>query len=119
MDRNRLTRILVDATEHSDMVKSSKHAAAILYKGQILAIGNNKRKTHPLMSKFVNGPKIFLHAEVDAIIRTVNNHGIEILSDCTLYVLRTTKSGRIAGSEPCNICKRIISSFNIPQTFWS
>ena len=120
MDKDRLDRILIEASTRSDLVKSSRHASAIIYKGQILSIGNNKRKSHPLMLRFnKDSPKIFLHAEIDAIIKTVNNHGIEILKDCTLYVLRTTKSGRIASSEPCVICKEIIKAFNIQQVFWS
>lgn len=120
MDKERLDTILIEASAKSDLVRSSRHACAILYKGQILAVGNNKRKSHPMMLKFnKESPKIFLHAEVDAIIKILNHHGIEILKDCTLYVIRTTKNGKLASSEPCEICKGIIRSFKIPQVFWS
>jgi len=121
MDTHRLNRILIEAAGKSDLVQSSRHAAAILLKGQILAIGNNRRKSHPIMAKYdkENTKRIFLHAEVDAIIKTINLHGIEILSDVTLYVIRVTKGGNLGNSAPCIICQRVIKAMGIPQVFWS
>lgn len=120
MDKTRLNQILVDACSRSELVRSSRHAAAILYKGQIISIGNNKRKSHPIMCKFnKSSPKIFLHAEVDAIVKCINAHGLDIFPDTTLYVLRMTKSGYVGSSEPCQICKEIIKSVGISTVFWS
>ncbi len=120
MNKDRLDKILINVSLKSDLVKSSRHAAAILYKGQIISTGNNKYKSHPAMLRFnKDSPKIFLHAEIDAIIKTINAHGVDILKDCTLYVIRTTKTGRMASSEPCQICKRFIESVNISNVFWS
>lgn len=120
MDKNRLNSILLEACERSDLINFGKHAAAILYKGSVLAIGNNKRKSHPIMCSINKASKkIYLHAEVDAIVKTINAHGIEIFPETTLYVLRVTKGGRVTCSEPCSICKDIIESVGIKQVFWT
>lgn len=120
MDKNRLTQILLEACNRSDTINSGRHAAAILYKGSILAIGNNKRKSHPIMCSInKDNKRIYLHAEVDAIVKTINAHGLYIFPETTLYVMRVTKGGNIAYSEPCNICKDIINSVGITQVLWS
>ena len=117
---DRIFEILIDQTEHSDIVKSSKHAAAIVHKNRILSLGNNRRKTHPMMAKFQKrADRIFLHAEVDAVIKTISRYGNEILADCDLYVLRVTKTGKVAGSKPCAGCQRMISAFDIKNVYWS
>jgi len=120
MDKDRLTRILVDACTNSEMINSGRHASAIIYKGQILAIGNNKRKSHPIMCSInKNTKRIFLHSEADAIIKVMNAHGMEIFPKTTLYVIRISKSGRLTLSKPCEICSGLIDAVGIKQVFWS
>ena len=114
--------ILYRESRNADVVKSSYHAAAVVYKGRILAVGLNKRKTHPTMKKFQKNHRpnrIYLHAEVDAIIRTINLHGEEILKSSDLYVLRTTKSGKIGTSEPCNGCRDTINFYQLKHVYWT
>lgn len=112
--------VLIKESRKADRVKSSYHAAAIVHKGRILAIGLNRKKTHPLMARYNERPgQVFLHAEVDAIVRTINRYGDEILKESSLYVLRTTKGGVVAGSKPCSGCQSHIEHFGIPEVFWS
>ena len=112
--------VLKDESRNADRVKSSYHAAAIVYKKRILSIGLNRRKTHPLMTKYNSrSGQIFLHSEVDAIIKTINLYGQDILKECSLYVLRTTKSGKIGYSKPCSSCQQHIDFYGIKKVFWS
>jgi deoxycytidylate deaminase len=102
------------------MVRSSRHAAAIVYKGQILSFGLNSMKTHPIMWKFGrNKEAIYLHAEIDAIVRCINKYGTVVLPKSTLYVVRINKAGKIVHSKPCSGCQRAIESFNIQKVEWS
>lgn len=110
--------ILEAHADHADMVRSSKHAAAIVYKGTILSIGRNQYKTHPIMKLYGRNDKaIYLHAEIDAIVRCINKYGSEILTKCSIYVLRSDKLGRISNSCPCEGCSRAINAFGIKKVF--
>jgi tRNA(Arg) A34 adenosine deaminase TadA len=115
--------LLKSESQNSDEIKSSSsyHAAAIVYKKKILAIGHSRKKTHPIMATVqpIKG-RVFLHAEIDASIRAMNQYGAEILSKCDLYVLRTTKSGEIGNSCPCEGCWNFINNYaNFKNVYWS
>jgi tRNA(Arg) A34 adenosine deaminase TadA len=116
-----LFRLQHEAIQHSDMVGSSRHAAAVVFKKRILSIGHNSRiKTHPIEKKFQNHSGITpLHAEKAAIIRAMNRYGDEILKDCDLYVLRVLKNGNIANSKPCPSCQEFIKVVKIKHTYWT
>lgn len=83
--------------------------------------GNNKYKSHPLMQEFNpdNLEKIYLHAEIDCIIRGINLFGVEWLKECSLYVLRIRKDGKIGNSKPCKGCMRAIEAFDIGEVKWT
>ena len=123
---NRITaRLIRTAMEKSGRIRSSRHAAAlILPRGhRILATGWNKLKSHPMQAKFSmdagRPQRIFLHAETDVIIKTINKYGPEILSECDLYVIRITKDGTLAGSRPCTSCCNLVKHFGINHVFHS
>jgi tRNA(Arg) A34 adenosine deaminase TadA len=112
--------LLAKKAVHAHMVRSSRHAAAIVYKGQVLGHGLNSLKTHPIMRKYGrNADAIYLHAELDAIVRTINTYGSDILSKSTLYVGRINKKGELAYSEPCSGCKKAIKAFDIKKVYHS
>jgi deoxycytidylate deaminase len=100
--------------------KAHKHAAAIVYRKQILSLGRNQLKTHPIMLKYQSDEtKIYLHAEVDAIVRAINTYGTAILKRCDLYVIRLTGGGNIGMSKPCRGCQKAIAAFGIKGVYWS
>jgi tRNA(Arg) A34 adenosine deaminase TadA len=102
----------------SDLIRGSRHAAALVYKGRVIALGNNRLKTHPLQQQYgKNEHSIFLHAEIDAIIRALRDYGPDVLKKSSLYVLRTTKTGRVKNSEPCSGCLRAIEAFDIQKVY--
>lgn len=88
---------------------------AIIYdrKGRVLSVGKNSyEKTHPLQARFaakVGTPKkIYLHAEIDAIVRCKDlrkAHRIE--------VIRVAKNGDLVNAKPCSICQSAIESSGI------
>lgn len=117
---DRVYGVLIEKSRTAEVVKSSFHAAAIVYRNQIMLVGINRRKTHPIMAKYQkNKKKVYLHAEVDALVRFINMYGVELLPECSLYVLRTTKTGRVAESKPCDGCMNMIRALNVGKVFWT
>lgn len=111
---------LVNNALKCEMIQNSKHSACLVYKGKILHTGIAKRKTHPLMLRFSeNQKKIYLHAELDCIVKCLNAHGAEILTECDLYCLRITKRKDIGLSKPCAVCQKAIAAFEIRNVYWS
>ena len=100
--------------------RDHRHAAATVYKKKILAIGKNQMKTHPIMLQYqTDSTKIYLHAEIDAIVKVINVHGADILKHCSLYNLRLTGGGNVAMSKPCKGCQKAIDAFGIKKVFWT
>lgn len=84
---------------------------AIIYdkRGVVLSIGKNSYvKTHPYQAKMAaecnDEHKIFLHAEIDAIIKC---NAIERAH--RISVFRTTTGGKYALARPCKICAAAIA----------
>ena len=76
----------------------ARHAAAIVYKNQIVAYGVNQNKSHPFHSRFSeHDDAIFLHAETDAIKNALRRISENELEKASLYVCRhfQTKKGYV------------------------
>src|SRR3972149_10244142 len=86
-----------------------KMAAATYDKAQNkLTVGlawNSLKKTHPLQKYYAEkegcGRKIYLHAEISAIVKSRKR-------PYYLFVARVTKAGDIVSAKPCPICMRAI-----------
>lgn len=114
------TRLVDICNRLSWKTGTSRHAAAIIYKKKVLAYGWNKKKTHPLCVEYQPNPeRFYLHAEMDAIIKTMNKHGEEILKDCDLYVLRIGNGGNVRFSKPCEGCMNMINAVGIKGVYWT
>jgi tRNA(Arg) A34 adenosine deaminase TadA len=81
-------------------------------KGTLLSIGRNSYvKTHPLQAELAKKAgvpnKVYLHAEIDAILRArrKNIH--------KLVIVRHRADGSTGRAEPCPICRLAIRRFNI------
>ena len=113
-------KTLISDALKCEMIQNSKHSACLVYKNKIISRGIAKRKTHPLMLKFSeNQKKIYLHAELDCIVKTLNSFGHEILEHSDLYCLRITKGNAVGLSKPCAVCQAAIAAFKIRSVYWS
>jgi len=114
-----LNLLLKLAKTHSGTA-GAKVVASLEKKGRTLAIGMNRRKTHPLAKRFgKNSEAIFLHAEVDAIVKAVAIYGAEGVRGSTLRVARALKDGSPALAKPCEGCQRAIIAFEIEEVEWT
>lgn len=92
------------------VMNRKQNITAILYdkKGKILSIGRNSyHKTHPLQAKSAQAVgedyKIFLHAEIDALVKAKNWDKAH-----KLVITRFTQDGKPALAKPCKICQHAI-----------
>lgn len=95
-------------------------AAMLVHRNVPVALGTNKLKSHPLQAKFgMNEHSIYLHAEIDALIKAVKELTAEQLNKSTLYVARVLKNGNTGMAKPCPGCARALKSFGIQRIVWS
>lgn len=94
------------------MNRHSITAIAHSAKGKVISIGHNSYvKTHPLQASLAQKcgqpQKIYLHAEIDAIIKAKGAH------IHTLKIFRIGKSGQYLNAAPCAICQSAITQFKV------
>lgn len=105
---------------------SARLASAVVYKGDIISFGVNRKKTDPFQARFgKNKQSIYLHSETDAIKRALRVISQEELSKSTLYVCRVKfedyfKKKLLFGlAEPCIGCKKAILEFGIKNVVYT
>jgi tRNA(Arg) A34 adenosine deaminase TadA len=110
-------KYLLANVHHADLIQNSRHCAAIVHKNEVLSIGWNKKKTHPMQKKYSSRPdRLFVHAEIDAITKIKDK---SILKDCDIYVLRLSKSDLISNSKPCPGCNNAIRDYGFKNVYWT
>ena len=103
-----------------------KLASAIVYRKNIITIGTNSYKTHPIMNEYgVNDSAIYLHAEIDALNKALRFVQEDQLAKCDLYVLRVKRedgfgSAWIRGlAKPCDGCMKAIERYKIKNVYYT
>lgn len=93
-------------------MRTKQTITAIIYdkQGKALSVGQNSyTKTHPIMLKHgvkVGRPqKIYLHAEVDAILKCKN-----ITKAYRMCIVRYGKNGDLLNAKPCPVCMSVIAN---------
>lgn len=86
---------------------------------KIIAQGMNRpTKTHPLQAKYAmkvnKHQRIFLHAEIDALIRSIKSS----TQPETLIVVRMRRDGVPGTSKPCVVCREAIRQTMIRQVVY-
>lgn len=105
---------------------SARLASAVVYKGDVISFGVNRKKTDPFQARFgKNKQSIYLHSETDAIKRALRVISENELSKATLYVCRVKfesykrKKLLFGLAEPCIGCKRAIAEFGIRKVVYT
>lgn len=96
------------------------HVAGIYYNEKLIVYGRNKKKSHPLQARYSDRPhRIYLHAEIDAIVNFLKEYSIWALRDTEMVVIRLTPDNVLGNSQPCTGCMRAITSFELKSIKWS
>ncbi len=97
-------------------MKTRQNILAICYdiNGKMLSTGINKyHKTHPVQAFYASKvglpEKIYLHAEIDALLRVKKG------KPHRMVVIRKNRFGEILPSESCRICKSAMLDYGIVQ----
>lgn len=85
---------------------------------KLLSTGHNSyTKTHPKQKEAAcavgHNEKIYLHAEIDALIKIKNKKAYSI------HIYRYDKHELLKNAFPCPICLNIILKYGIKQIFYS
>lgn len=89
-------------------------AAIIVKRKNVLGIGLNSRKTHPLQARFgADHHKTRVHAEISALINALRVHSHEDIRGSSIYVARVTKDGNHALAKPCEGCRKALEAYGI------
>ncbi len=105
-------------------IGSARIASAIYYRGQLVGLGTNKKKSHPFQAKWGRREEcIYLHAEIEAIKNSINRMGgIDFFKESTIYVVRqkVINGQWVDGlAKPCAGCQRAIESFGLREVIYS
>jgi len=107
-------------------VKSSRIAAAISIRNDIISLGHCQKRTHPFQARYSKNPEaIYLHAETAAISNALNHVHKNDLARATLYIRRVKKLDKDAEdyvdglAKPCPGCMRAILTFGLKKVVYS
>ncbi len=127
IDKDIITNLLAHPDLRDRQGMDQRVYARISYKKNGV-YGWNCNKTHPLQAKFakyLRPEAIELHAEMDAIVRSVRIFGTDWLENTTLYVVRLKRPGPnidewVTGlAKPCEICMAAIEAFDINRVVYT
>ena len=101
-------------------------AAAIVFRGEVISLGVNQKKTHPFQARYSKNPdSVYLHAETAAIKNALKYLKPDQLTECSLYVCRvkffdTSKKRMLFGiAKPCAGCMKCMKRFGIKEIIYS
>lgn len=111
-------RLLLKKLNEQAVIRNQHKVGAVILdrKGNLLSTGfNSYTKSHPrqyLYNKNFNPTKIFIHAEIDALVRC---RGIPH----TLVISRIGKDGKVRLAKPCKGCYNAIKDVKIQRVFYT
>ena len=97
-----------------------------MYKNQVLAVGFNTNKTHPIQKKYnryrkmeygFSEPMPKLHAEMSCLMQ-IKNMDLDF-SKVELYIYRENRDGNLAISRPCAACMKMIDKLGIKKIHYT
>ena len=81
-----------------EVPRTFKHVSLILRRGNIVSVGTNNHRTHPLAKKY--GYRFDeVHSELDALLRYKGSK-----NNLTLVNYRINNQGEFRMSKPCSLC---------------
>lgn len=116
------------AIDNPGVNKRMKLAASLVIKRDIISVGVNAMRSHPIQKKYgKNDESIFLHAEINAIVNSLNHVDKDDLRKADLYVYRVKKDISNLKSNkwvdgmscPCEGCMSAIDAFKIKRVVYS
>ena len=77
--------------------RKKKHVSIIVSKGEVISIGSNQYKTHPI-AKAIGYRYSEMHSELNALLKTDQRKNLH------LYNFRFNRFGEMRIAKPCCLC---------------
>lgn len=94
-----------------------KVGAVVVLDNEVIAVGYNRRKSHPLQAHYAlkagRHQAIWLHAEMSCLVKLIDTE--YKLTNAKIYVFRQLKKGQVSLAKPCEICELALKTFGITQ----
>lgn len=108
-----------EVSKLSNITRHNIGAVLVSKNWDILGVGSNVRKTHPLQAELAAKVglehKIFLHAELQCLINAKRRD----LRGARLFIYREFVNGCTALARPCPICMEGIKMFGIQEIYYT
>ena len=106
---NRGIRAAVKAASQSHF--RCHRVGAALFKGRsLIAMGWNKKKTHPKNSCILSR-----HGEFDTLIKLP----LHQIMGARLYIARLTRTGKVSYSKPCKHCLHFLKALPLDRIYYT
>lgn len=116
----RYLKFLTQEAKEQPAASRCRLCAMIVYKNTPISLGRNQMKSHPAMLDFGRTHHhLYLHAEIDAILKAAKELTPAELSKSTLYVARVMADGSCGESKPCPGCQKAIREYGIENVVWT
>lgn len=94
--------------------RRSYRLGAVLFddRGRVWSVKTNKLKTHPVLAKYTQFP--YLHAETACVL----GHGLDNCNGMNIMVVRVLRDGTPAISNPCCVCRDVMSLAGIHTVYY-
>lgn len=129
MIKPRDLRIMQFVRRHAidtEKMYNCKMAAALAIKNQVISLGRNCNRTHPMAARYGRHHEgVFLHAEIAAIVNALNHVDKSELLRSTLYIHRVKHLNEYSSewvdglAKPCTGCMAAIVAFGIKKVVFS
>lgn len=106
----RFAKIALELAAESEFDMTHSLCALVVSKNEVLSIGYNQSKTHPISE---DTPQKQLHAEMHAVLRCAAPEGTDVV------VARSKPSGRPGLAKPCPACEGVLRRFGVRRVFYT
>lgn len=117
--------LAIDIARKNPIQKLPRMGAILVLRNGYLFTGKNQYKSHPLQAQWSRNPQsIFLHAEIDCLVKVVANDVEDLMNDgslktASIYVARVGKNNLPALAKPCSGCFGALIHFGIDNIRWT
>lgn len=106
----RFAKVAFELAAASDHKGDHKLCALVVWKNEVLSVGYNQHKTHPISA---DTKLQQLHAEMHALLRCPDPEGADVI------VVRAKASGRPGLARPCAVCEGILRRSGVRRVLYT
>ena len=109
-----------------EVMNQNFHVSFVTWKGKVVAVGLNNKKTHPINLKnpkiSKEGENVCTHkhtcSELNAFVKLKNLTNVPF-HKCSLVNIRILKNGTFGNALPCQSCESLISYLNLKTVHYT